>query len=426
MYKDLLSSPARIQVPWIKVTIGNTTFGVFNRTKDNKLNSELNYGAIYNVQYPNYINSLNITKINGQINQYTLSLVYPITANDDPNFFDKVLSSASKTRKIIFSYGDMSTPSFSFKDEEAIITSVTQQFDLNSCKISYVIKATSSAILNKASNHTFPGGKMKPSDKIKYVLKSPKFGLLQLFTGMNASNIDRLIEGDDKEVMVQTKTNISALDYISYLVSCMIPNSTRNNTKADSEIYALTIHDTSTYEKINSESNLNINGPYFKVSKISHKQNREDVYTINIGFGNSGTIVTGFSLDQDENYSLLYDYSTSLNNENFVQRLDNNGKWQTVWSPSVTSKNDLSMTLPEDVVWWTKMTKYPVKATITVQGLLRPALLMSYIKLNVIFPGGRKHNSSGTYLITQQQDMINSQGYRTTLSLIRISGENEA
>ena len=126
MYRNLLSSPARVQVPWIKVTLGEYTFGVFSKDTLNKKSNEVssNYKALYSVQYPNYVKSLNITKINGQINQYTLNISYPITANDDPNFFDKVLSSVSKSRKIVFSYGDMSTPSFSFRDEEAIITKV--------------------------------------------------------------------------------------------------------------------------------------------------------------------------------------------------------------------------------------------------------------------------------------------------------------
>jgi hypothetical protein len=42
---------------------------------------------------------------------------------------------------------------------------------------------------------------------------------------MNASNIDALIAGDDKEVDIGAKRNISPIDYISYLVSCMIPAS---------------------------------------------------------------------------------------------------------------------------------------------------------------------------------------------------------
>jgi hypothetical protein len=56
--------------------------------------------------------------------------------------------------------------------------------------------------------------------------------------------------------------------------------------------------------------------------------------------------------------------------------------------------------------------------------LLRPAILMTHLRLNVIFPGGRKHISSGLYLVTQQKDSINSSGYRTTLQLVKINGDN--
>jgi hypothetical protein len=48
---------------------------------------------------------------------------------------------------------------------------------------------------------------------------------------------------------------------------------------------------------------------------------------------------------------------------------------------------------------------------------------MSYVRLNVIYPGGRKHVSSGLYLVTQQRDQIDSSGYRTTLNLTKISGD---
>ena len=34
--RSLLSDGARVQVPWIKVTIGKYTFGVFSRTKATK------------------------------------------------------------------------------------------------------------------------------------------------------------------------------------------------------------------------------------------------------------------------------------------------------------------------------------------------------------------------------------------------------
>ncbi|WP_320626873.1 hypothetical protein [Intestinibacter sp.] len=56
--------------------------------------------------------------------------------------------------------------------------------------------------------------------------------------------------------------------------------------------------------------------------------------------------------------------------------------------------------------------------------MLRPATLMQYIRLNTIFPGGHKHISSGLYIVTKQVDTIDSNGYRTQLSLTKISGDD--
>ena len=109
--RSLLSSQARIQAPWIKVTIGDYSFGVFDqKTKKRFDNDTFSYYQSFGLEYPNYVQSLNIVKVNGQVNQYTLTLIYPIKASDDPNFFEKVFSSVSNTRKIVFSYGDSSMP----------------------------------------------------------------------------------------------------------------------------------------------------------------------------------------------------------------------------------------------------------------------------------------------------------------------------
>lgn len=421
---SLLSSNARIQVPWIKVTIGDYTFGVFSKTSANKQAHNGTYYTSFEVQYPNYVKSLGITKINGQVNQYELSLVYPVTQTSDPNFFEKVLSSVSKTRKIVFSYGDMSMPTYIYKNEEAIITKVKQSFNLKGGgEITYTISAVSSAALAAGGSWTFQGVKARPSEIIKRILKDPRYGLRNLFYGMNASNIDILVASDDKEVSIGAKRNISALDYITYLVSCMIPQGATTSQYTSSDIYILTMHDDTTYDS-NNFSDLEISGPYFRVERQSYKTNKSDAFEIDIGFGNTGTIVTEFSILDDEGYALLYDYNEKLDTSPYVERIDQNGKLQTIWSPSVTSKNDSFKTRTEDITWWTKVTKYPIKATITVQGLLRPAILMSHVRLNVIYPGGRKHVSSGLYLVTQQRDQIDSNGYRTTLSLTKIAGDS--
>lgn len=94
-----------------------------------------------------------------------------------------------------------------------------------------------------------------------------------------------------------------------------------------------------------------------------------------------------------------------------------------MFAPTFTSGNDNFRTRAEDVSWYTKITKYPISATLKLQGLLRPATLMQYLRLNVIFPGGHKHISSGLYIVTKQVDEINGNGYQTTLSLTKIGGD---
>ena len=49
-------------------------------------------------------------------------------------------------------------------------------------------------------------------------------------------------------------------------------------------------------------------------------------------------------------------------------------------------------------------------------------MLMSFVRVNTYFYG-KKHVSSGLYIITKQQDQIDTSGYRTTLSLTRIRGD---
>lgn len=428
--KSLLSSQARVQAPFVKVTIGTYTFGVYNKKKL-LAKDENGFFAAYGVQYPNYVQSLQITKINGQVNQYTLSIAYPVTANDDPNFFEKVFSSVSKTRKIIFSYGDSSMPSYIYKDEEAIITNVQTSFNFGSSGtistiINYTVSAVSGAALGKSSCFTFiNSGKKKPSTEIKRLLTNDKYGLKSLFTGMNSGNINKLIAGDDAKVELESKRNISALDYVSYLVGCMIPEGT-SKKNISKDIYTLVLYDDTSYDRVYSDREVidgtEIKGPYFKVSRVSYATKRSDAYEIDIGY-NTSTIVTGFTINNNENYSLYYDYNSKLQPEQYVRRINDEGEWEDVYAPALTSKNPEFETRAEDIVWYTKVTQFPVSGTITIQGLLRPATLMQYVRLNIIFPGGHKHITSGLYIVTKQIDTIDGNGYKTQLTITKLSGD---
>ena len=416
--KSLLSSQARIQVPWIKVTIGDYTFGIFDEKTKQWFSNNKGFFEACSIQYPQYVKSLNIIKINGQVNNYTLYIDYPVTQFDDPNFFEKVFSSVSKTRKIIFTYGDAETPGYIYKNEEAIITNVSQDFNLAGSVITYTIKAISSAALTTDGSITkpAPSKKVKPSDEIKKLFKENK-SLQNTFTGMSVSDLDRLIAGDDAEVFLESKQNISALDYLNYLTGCMVPSG--STSKLSKDIYVLTLYDDSV---LNADATLSRKGPYFKVSKVSTVMEHSDAYDIDIGIQTS-TIVRSFTIENNANYSIYYEYQNLAHPENYVRRIGDDGNWEDVYAPTSMAKGSGFDTKSSDQVWWTKATQFPINATIQIQGLLRPATLMQYVRLNVIFPGGKKHLSSGLYIVTRQVDDIGPNGYATTLSMTRINSD---
>lgn len=424
---DLLSNMSRVQIPWVKVTIGDCyTFGVFDRDSRSLIDDEQGaYLKAFDVQYPNYIQNLKITKINGQINKYTLGISYPITQFDDPNFFEKIFSKSSGGRKIVFSYGDMSNPGFLYKEEEAIITKIGQTFVLESSRIDYTIEATSAAALKVPGGMSFMGTEAgaKPSDKIKALFRSNK-ALQNIFTGMRPGDIDNFVAGDDKEVKLETKENINALDYINYLVACMVPADSPEGLPSAN--YIMTIHDNSANNNESKPGNADEqnNGPFFKITKVDKKVDKDGAYILTIGY-NTREIVTNFALEQNENYALYYEYQNEINPKKYIRRLDKHGQWVDVYAPSCTYDVNLKRTTTANENWWKLITAYPINASVTMMGLLRPATLMQYVRLNVVFPGGHKHISSGLYLVTKQEDTLDNNGYKTTLGLTKIAGDEE-
>ena len=68
---DLLGNEVRVQVPFVKVVLGSGssayTFGIFQSSTTTKRDNQGVY-RVQNIQYPNYIQSLQVEKINGQVN----------------------------------------------------------------------------------------------------------------------------------------------------------------------------------------------------------------------------------------------------------------------------------------------------------------------------------------------------------------------
>lgn len=399
---NLLTFPTLVESPFIIVKIGDYTFG--SATKSGN-------GNYLNVTFPNYMDSLTVTKVNGQVNSYSLKMIYPIVAGEDPNKFEKIFSSVSDTRTLTISYGDWAYPSAIYKDEETLITNIRSEVDFSDPKIVYNIQCVSKALNLTSTAFNFPGMTAKPSDVLLSMLSNQAYALSDVFTGMKNKNkviYNNLIASDDMEVQLDAQPCLSTLDYMNYLVSSM-------KSQSDDSIYRLSIVDDTKNE---------YGGSYFSVSKISsniQESTLEDSYVIDVGYpGNN--FVTNFSVSDTEQWSILYKTSEKVDIPNYTFKIDNYGGVLKEKSISVTRNRELLKTTNEDLSWWKSMTEFPISATLTVKGLVRPTMLMSYVRLNCLFYG-QKHISSGVYIITKQVDSISKEGYKTTLNLLRVRGD---
>lgn len=192
----------------------------------------------------------------------------------------------------------------------------------------------------------------------------------------NISKIESLglIPSDDLAVELNSKTNINILDYIKYLVSNMRNNSTNS-------LYQINVFD---------DTSDQLNGCYFRILDVNKSSNSLDTYEIDIGYP-SENIVQSFNINDDQSYSILYKYNNKLNTNEYVSRIDDNGVENQLYSPNISSNNAQQLTFSNDVNWWKNVTSFPISASLVLKGVLRPTILMSKVKLNVLFYGKKTY-----------------------------------
>lgn len=409
---SLLSYPSAVESPFIIVKIGDYTFGSY--TKKGSIESQ-KANAI--VDYPNYVQSLNVVKVNGTVNTYTISMIYQIDNGSDPNLLDRIFSSVGYGI-VKISYGDWQSPSFIYREEEAIITKLQSSVDFSSSRINYILKCTSNALSLAATTCDFPARKAKPSEVIKELLYNRHYGLLDIFYGMKNKTqvtLKNLIPGDDNQVQLEPQVGSNPISYLNYLVSCMTPNTSDPSDTLKDGVYKLSIIDDVFGE---------LGGPYFKIQKISTNNSiitSSDTYVLDIGYPSDNQVMD-FKITNDNSWALLYDYNKKVNQSNYVYSINNEGDIVTTYSQNLTTSAQLNKTTELDKNWWSQMTQFPITATVKIKGLIRPAMLMTYIKINAVFYGQR-HISSGLYIVTRQEDTVSGAGYNTTLTLTRVAGD---
>ena len=385
-----------VESPFIELDIGGYKIGSYGGNLD---------------QYPNYVTELQVSKQNGIINQYTINLVHQVRYGDDPNLLDELLSRVNYD-KISIKYGDCNSGTY-FQDTEAIITNVSMNRSYTNMNISYTIEATSAGELVKTYTTNFPAVTDKPSNVLRnliYGTDNVSQALLSAFPGMKNKvfvESNNLIPNNDAVVNLDAQHNVNAIDYMNYLVANM------SNQVVDDVIRQSTYYLTF----IDNDPN-NIDGAYFKVKEVSADINpyaiTDKVYNITIGYNDD--IVYNFSVDTTDSWELLY--KNSEKSIEYFYSITNNGNVEKTFSPTLVSATNAMSEIGKN--WWTQMVKFPITASLTIKGLLKPIMLMDYINIDVLFYGV-PHITSGVYAIVGQTDKLSGIGYTTTLSLIRVS-----
>ena len=399
---SLLTYPTIVEAPTIVLDFNGIKIGGYGNVGD---------------KYPNYITSMSVKKINGRINQYNINLSYQVRFGEDPNFIDKLISRTGYLNPLKILYGDSNYPSGYYREESAVIMNATHSEDVSAYRINYSITAISSIAASSTSLTTYPKQYTKPSTAIYDLLYNSgdiSKSLISLFPGMRNKNLvasKNLIPTNDSMINIGGMENVSPLTYLSYLVACM--NNSINNSS-----YYLSIVDNSYSE---------FNGSYFKINEIISYNNQQNsnveinanYYELDIGFP-SNNYITNFQICNNNYWSLVYDYTGDI--PKFEYGIDDNGDLIERKTNILYRKNKFGETSLINSNWWKQVTEFPISAKVTIKGLINPAMLMSYIKVNALFYGERDM-ASGLYVVTAQEDSISGSGYTTELTLLRVAGD---
>lgn len=389
---------AMVEAPFVEIDFAGTTIGTYKNSVDD---------------FPNHISKLEVDKVNGEINTYTFDLVHQIRAGEDPNLIDKIISKV-RYDTIRIRYGDFNS-NIIYSDEKAVITNVSMNRDYASSRISYTIYATSAGEFITSHKLSFPARTEKPStiiNELFYDNSQTSRLLLDAFPGMkNASLVssNNFIPTNDARLHIDEKTNINTIQYINYLVGCM-----SNVANGVNDI----IRNSTYYVSYENDFMNQFGGAFMKITEvvkgISSTAAGNDIFEVTVGFPDNNYVM-GFNIDNNIAWSLLYENMTV--SDEYVYTINNRGQRVRQYSPNIMSSSSPMNEIQKN--WWTQMVNYPINATLTLKGLMKPIMLMNYIKVNVVFYG-QKHITSGTYAITGQKDVLSGEGFRTTLSLTRI------
>lgn len=173
---------------------------------------------------------------------------------------------------------------------------------------------------------------------------------------------------------------MSTIDYVRLLVNSMTPAGTSSQSLTDGVRYIYVVLD---------DVEGQYGGSVLQVRKMARSTSSDaatEEYEVDIGYPSS-TPVLSFTIDDDETYSMYYEFAESIQQPTEQWRIGDDGSLVEIYSPLLSQSGQSRVTHPWDKTWWTQVTQYPVKGTLKIRGMLRHAVLASTLRVNVWFYG---------------------------------------
>ena len=154
-----------------------------------------------------------------------------------------------------------------------------------------------------------------------------------------------------------------------------------------------------------------------KLVKTNERRNADE-FDLSIGYPGQ-TDVFDFQINENEMYSILYDYSGSEDQPSYAREINDEGQIVSVYRNPIATDPVLQRTTDTASTWWTQMVNYPLTATLKIRGLIRPVILTSAVNIKQYF-WGQLFTTSGRYIVTSQSDIVDASGYYTQLGVMRV------
>ena len=327
-------------------------------------------------------------------------LSHQVSPGRNPNYIDELLS-ANGYEKIGIRFGDAMSE-VDIVDNNAILSNVNTTFDFQSCNIKYSVSAISSNFLSSTNKRNFPAITDKGSNIARGLFKSAQSSLAEIYPKMLDNNYvtkNNLIPNTDTVISMKAMENVNDITYLKEVVSSM-----QSLANPNSMFY------------------LELREEDFKIHEISSDgySSSASLYEVDINYPDDAQVFS-FSDSTDFAWSLAYEYNGKISN--YTYSVSDEGKRISIPGTSNNMFNDQgALNISEN--WWKQVTEFPTTATLTCRGLLSPLLLMTYIKVNSYYYGS-KRLTSGVYIVTGQEDIISGGGFRTNLSLTKVSGPDQ-